>query len=140
MKTYINNCSKIILATFLLTVIGCSSSKDTKIEPNSKSRISTENGVYCSVSQPLSELSWLKKIVVNFSSDSTSKSAEIYKATYNGNKGFLISYCIECTSGSISEFKDCQGNTVCILGGVVGSTCIDFEKNATIAEKIWSNK
>ena len=94
-------------AALLLIVAGsfCSCGEDCSCrENNPKEQV-------CNVDNPLTDLLWLKEIIDEIKGNPLS--VTIYQCIYgNRETGFLIGM------GKISPFYNCEGEVLCIMGGV----------------------
>jgi len=86
----------------------------------------------CNVDNPLTDLPWLKAKVdeITLLFQSNPLHIAIYQCTYgNGQTGFLED------RGNVAFFYNCEGETLCIMGGEAGETC--SELNIVRKELIW---
>jgi hypothetical protein len=87
----------------------------------------------CNFDNPLTDLPWLKEKIDEFNlltQENQSISIAIYQCKYgNEETGFLED------RGNIAFFYDCEGETLCIMGGDAGETC--SELNIVSKEIIW---
>ena len=84
------------------------------------------------IMNPIQELSWLKEIIAEQESNTTTK-VIIRKCIYDSTFGILIDWCVDCPEGP-SQFFDYAGIVVCESKGTQ-STCPYFQY-ISIAGKI----
>lgn len=107
-------------------------------DKESTSNIEISRNSFCHVKNPLSELSWLKKIVDN-SQNEHSGEIKIFKCIYNNQESFLINLCWQCPDSS-TKLYDCQGNVICDYGSFQQKIMYpDFGKNLTEMSLIYSD-
>ena len=88
----------------------------------------------CNVKNPLTDLPWLATKVEEYTSFSQNNSLRvtIYQCMYgDGQTGFLEDL------GSIKPFYNCEGDVLCVLGGVVGETCPHLNIDLANKKLIW---
>lgn len=86
----------------------------------------------CNVDNPLTDLPWLKAKVdeITLLFQDNHLYIAIYKCMYSDEQtGFLED------RGNIAYFYNCEGETLCIMGGDAGETCSDL--NIVSKELIW---
>jgi hypothetical protein len=104
-----------------IAIAGCSSSNEEIVQMTS-----------CDVENPLADLPWLKDKVdeITLLFQSNLLHIAIYQCTYGDGKiGFLED------RGNIVFFYNCEGETLCIMGGNAGETCCEL--NIISKELIW---
>ena len=93
----------------------------------------TPNESVCGVENPLVNLPWLRDKVAEItllSQQGNPLHIAVYQCIYgNDETGFLID------EGNMKPFYNCNGDILCIMGGVAGETC--SELNITNQELIW---
>jgi len=86
----------------------------------------------CNVSNPLTDLPWLKAKVdeITLLFQGNPLHIAIYQCKYGDEKtGFLED------RGNVAFFYNCEGETLCIMGGDAGGTC--SELNIVSKKLIW---
>ena len=97
------------------------------------------NGIFCGFdNNPLEELSWLKKIVEEFTAYPVKRHFKIYECTYieEGYEkiGFIVNpICVNCSDDDAEMLYGCTGIKLCTMGGIFG-TC---EFNIANKKLIW---
>lgn len=93
---------------------------------------------FCSVTNPVQDLPWLKTIIDAQANNKYSKMT-IYKYEYQQEEGFLVDSCVNCPD-SVSVFYNCSGNNICKFSGKDGSnTCPDFLTNSIKKEIVFQD-
>lgn len=91
----------------------------------------------CNVSDPLSELTWLKQMKDIFDFDMSGQRQSINLFIYNNQHVFKISNCEGCAD-EMTIVYNCEGKKICEFGGIAGiNTCPDFESNATFIKTLY---
>jgi len=83
----------------------------------------------CNVDNPLTDLPWLKEIIDGLEKDSESgykHHARIYQCYYKDGIGFLLELCVGCPDFGY-WLKNCEGESLCVIGGIAGDTCSEFD-------------
>jgi hypothetical protein len=82
----------------------------------------------CDVSDPLTDLPWLKNRIPTSESNNTPVSVDkvILKEKKTGKKmeGFRIGADVP---DYLTEYYDCSGNVICVSGGIAGLKCDKYE-------------
>ena len=95
----------------------------------------SSNKKICNVNNPLTDLPWLKVKVdeLTLLSQDNSLHISIYQCKYGDRQiGFFEFH------GNANPFYNCDGEVLCVLGGVVGETCPQL--NITEKKLIWDIK
>jgi hypothetical protein len=128
-----------ILCLVLLVLAG-SSCKNEKCPCKEIIELPKEN--VCDVSNPLTDLTWLKEYIdeiKNRGEDHTS----IFLCSYINGTGFLLHtacpHGIDCDNGTSYVLKNCEGETLCITDGANVLNCqeefeVDFNNKILIYE------
>jgi hypothetical protein len=95
--------------------------------------LSCQKDKACDFNNPLTDLPWLKTKINEINllyQENPTLSVAIYQCAYgNGKTGFLVD------EGNIKLFHNCNGDILCIMGGIAGETC--SELNIVSEELIW---
>jgi hypothetical protein len=84
----------------------------------------------CEFNNPLTDLPWLKTKIKELKSYYWH--TEIYQCKYGNNEtGFLID------EGNTKPFYNCNGEILCIMGGVAGETCSELNIDFANKKLIW---
>ncbi|GHV09390.1 hypothetical protein FACS1894160_4940 [Bacteroidia bacterium] len=97
----------------------------------------------CNVDNPLTDLPWLKTFVDGCERDAAAgypPHARIYQCTYRDGIGFLLDICVDCPDAGL-WLRSCDGESLCIFGGLAGNTCPELEFNVDFENKklIWES-
>ena len=88
------------------------------------------------VMNPIQELSWLKEIVTEQESNTTTK-VIIKKCTYDSTFGILINWCVDCPE-ELTQFFDYNGTILCESGGEDNrNTCLDFQQKSIVGKVLF---
>ena len=98
----------------------------------------------CGFENPLTDLPWLKEMIEQFELYERTPEVllgyvaniRIYQCTYNGGIGFLLSECAGCPDAA-SWLLNCEGEKLCMMGGIAGFTCPEFEIDPGSQILIW---
>ena len=122
---------KIGLLIIAILITACGDDENSSI----KDRDTNDMNNSCEFENPLTDLPWLKAKVdeITLIFQGNPLHIAIYQCTYGNEKtGFLEDRC------NVSFFYDCEGETLCMMGGFAGATCphlnIDFENKTLIWE------
>jgi hypothetical protein len=136
----------LIAAVLLISSVAFSAcNKDEEGTDNSNStREAEELAIPCSFENPLTDLPWLKEMIEEFESyekmpetlPGSIENIRIYQCTYKGGIGFLLSECEGCPDGA-SWLLNCEGEKLCMMGGIAGFTCPEFEIDPESEKLIW---
>ena len=110
-------------------------------EPNEQPEVPV---VVCEFENPLTDLAWLREMIEQFESYETMpgylpgsvENIRIYQCTYNGVTGFLLNECEGCADAA-SWLLNCEGEKLCMMGGIGGFTCPEFEIDPESEILIW---
>ena len=115
----------------LLTLNSCT--KQDRISPVG------EAVCHCGVDDPLNDLRWLHKLVLEFESLRGKQFASISICTYDSiSQGFLITDCEECPDRG-QGFVDCQGNSLGLVGGFAGTPLSAYNIDPASVRVIYRN-
>jgi hypothetical protein len=89
----------------------------------------------CNVENPLRDLPWLKQFI-NEVKDTESGHKRIYQCTYKDGTGFLINNCVGCPDAGLN-LVNCDGTSLCVLYGLAGDPCTEFEIDFESMKLIW---
>lgn len=92
---------------------------------------------YCGAEKPMDDINWLKKEASAYATP-----LKIYELDYNGQNGFYFVLCFDSAcSNSVQKqmwYKSCSNELICSWGGVVPSSCFDFNEKTTFLKLIYS--
>ena len=98
-----------------------------------------ETVCHCGVDDPLNDLRWLHKLVLEFESLRGKQFASISICTYDSiSQGFLITDCEECPDRG-QDFVDCQGNSLGLVGGFAGTPLSAYNIDPASVRVIYRN-
>ncbi|MDR3062170.1 MAG: hypothetical protein LBU57_08675 [Dysgonamonadaceae bacterium] len=93
----------------------------------------------CNVENPLTDLPWLKKFIDESKQGHQVSRMKIYQSSYDDGKiGFLIDICEGCPDAGLL-LTNCEGENLCVLGGLAGDLCTDFKIDFENKKLIWKN-
>jgi hypothetical protein len=89
------------------------------------------------------EITWLQTIIAEHTPSANQLSAEpkaeIYRYTYHNQTYFLVNLCVGCPDATYVVYN-CKGEVFCQGGGITGgTTCGDFNDNATDERLVWKD-
>jgi hypothetical protein len=93
----------------------------------------------CNVDNPLQDLPWLKQFIdeiKDIESGYDVPHMRIYQCTYKDGTGFLINDCVGCPDAGLN-LVNCEGTSLCVLYGLAGDPCTEFEIDFESMKLIW---
>lgn len=63
---------------------------------------------------------------------------EIYLSNYQDERVFEVNGCVDCTD-FVTQLQNCEGDTICEMGGVAGFTCPGYAPEASERLLYWKN-
>ena len=94
---------------------------------------------HCGVDNPLDDLAWLHRLVVEFESMRGQRRASISICTYDSTShGFLITDCEDCPDRGL-DFLDCQGNALGLVFGFAGTPYSAYNIDPASVRVIYRN-
>ena len=91
------------------------------------------------IKNPLPDLPWLKEIIDGFEKDAEAgykQHARIYQCSYRDGIGFLLELCVNCPDFGY-WLKSCEGESLCVMWGIAGDSCTEFDVDFKNKELIW---
>jgi hypothetical protein len=100
-----------------------------------------KNKTVCDVEHPLTDLQWLEELTTTYVENKQNgfySHVKIYQCTYDNKArtGFLIDNCVGCPDAGYSLY-DCEGNNLCVMWGVTGNDCKEFDVDFENKKLIW---
>jgi hypothetical protein len=96
----------------------------------------------CKFENPLTDLPWLKDGIDEFEKGEKTeygymfKHARIYQCNYRDGTGFLMEMCVMCPDFGVG-LANCEGEALCLLWGLAGDPCTEFEIDFESQKLIW---
>jgi hypothetical protein len=63
---------------------------------------------------------------------------EIYLSNYQDERVFEVNGCVDCAD-FVSQLQNCDGDTICEMGGIAGFTCPGYAPEADERLLYWKN-
>jgi hypothetical protein len=82
------------------------------------------------------DLSWLESVKTTIIQSGAK--GEIYLSNYQDERVFEVNGCVECAD-FISQLQNCEGDTVCQMGGITGLACPGYAPTASERLLYWKN-
>lgn len=82
------------------------------------------------------DLSWLEPVKAKIMQDKLQ--GEIYLSNYQDERVFEVNGCVSCPD-FISQLINCEGDTVCQMGGITGLTCPGYAPSSSERLLYWKN-
>ena len=94
---------------------------------------------HCGVDDPLNDLHWLNKMVLQFESMRGEYKASVAICTYDStSQGFLITDCEDCPDRGL-DFIDCHGNRLGLVWGFAGTPLSAYNIDPSSLRTIYRN-
>jgi len=131
------NILKITAIVLILAGVSC---KDKKCSCKETIQLPKEN--VCTISNPLTDLPWLKEYIDEIKNRSKDH-VSIFLCSYKNGTGFLLQtacpYGVYCDAGPSFILKNCEGETLCTTDGSNVINCreefeVDFNNKILIYE------
>lgn len=92
---------------------------------------------YCTETDPLENIAWLKELKETFEQSTQAANTQITQYHYQQECVFLVDDCYQCPD-ALQVVYNYDQEKICEFGGTDGrNTCPDFEEEATGALRLW---